>query len=207
MFGQQLGRLEIDRPVEPPFASGMDVGHLRPLADSTGFSEDWGAFATRPPRIDSGTFARRRDAWGFQHVEARVAPPPVERGASLQTAADLASRRPAAVIEAMLRQLLAGHRVLAARKLADAVPVDQALDESLRRLLIVLAAPVVRRRLPARAKGFENIEWLRRNAGSHAGRWVALVDGELLAADESLAALRRKLTEIAPHANPFLHRL
>ena len=206
MFGQQLGRLEIDSPVEPPFASGMDVGHLRPLAESTGFSEDWGAF-TRPPRIDLGTFARRRDAWGFQHVEARVAPPPVERGTSLRTAADLASRRPAAVIEAMLRQLLAGHRVLAARKLADAVPVDQALDESLRRLLIVLAVPVVRRRLPARAKGFENIEWLRRNAGSHVGRWVALVDGELLAADESLAALRRKLKELAPHVKPFLHRL
>jgi len=119
----------------------------------------------------------------------------------------LGSRRPAAAIEAMLRQLLADHRVLAARKLADALPPDQALDESLRRLLIVLAAPVVRRRLPARAKGSDNLEWLRRNAGSHAGRWVALVDGELLAADDSLAALRRKLAEVAPHANPFLHRL
>ena len=207
MFGQQLGRLEVDSPVEPPFVSGMDVGPLRPLADSTGFGGGWGAFATRPPRIDSGAFARRGDAWGFQQVGARVAPPLVGRGASLQTAADLASRRPAAAIEAMLRQLLADHRVLAARKLADAVPMEQAPDESLRRLLIVLAAPVVRRRLPARAKGFKNIEWLRRNAGSHVGRWVALVDGELLAADESLAALRGKLTEIAPDANPFLHRL
>ena len=207
MYGQQLGRLEIDSPLEPPFASATDVGHLRPLADSTGFSEGRGWLAMGAAPIDSGTFARRRDAWGFQHVEACVAPPPVERGASLETAADLASRRPAAAIEAMLRQLLAGHRVLAARKLADAVSLDQTADESLRRLLIVLAAPVVRRRLPARAKGFENIEWLRRNAGSHVGRWVALVDGELLAADESLAALRRKLTEIAPHANPFLHRL
>ena len=207
MFGQQLGRLEVDTPWAPPFASAMDVGHRRPLADSTGFNEGSGWFVTAPPRIDAGTFTRSEDAWGFQHVEVRVAPPPVERGASLRTAADLASRRPAAVIEAMLRQLLAGHRVLAARKLADAVPVDQALDESLRRLLVVLAAPVVRRRLPARAKGFENLEWLRRNAGSHVGRWVALVGGELLAADESLAALRRRLAEIAPHANPFLHRL
>ena len=119
---------------------------------------------------------------------------------------DPAARR-AAAIETTLRQLLAEHRILAARKLADAVPPDQALDESLRRLLTVLAPPVVRRRLPARAKGSDNIEWLRRNARSHAGRWVALVDGELLAADESLAALRRKLAEIAPHANPLLHRL
>ncbi len=185
----------------------MDVGHLRPLADSTGFSEGPWRFATSPPQSDWGPFARRRDAWGFlQPVEAHPAPP-VERGASLQAAADLASRRPAVAIEVMLRQLLADHRVLAARKLADAVPLDQALDESLRRLLLVLAEPVVRRRLPARPKSADNIEWLRRNAGSHAGRWVALADGELLAADESLAALRRKLREFAPPVEPFLHRL
>ena len=123
---------------------------------------------------------------------------------------DPAARRPAAAIETTLRHLLAEHRILAARKLADAVPRDQALDESLRRLLTVLASPVVRRRLPARARGSDNIEWLRRNARSHAGRWVALVDGELLAADESLAALRRRLAELAPHAphvKPFVHRL
>lgn len=207
MFGQQLGRLEVDSPVEPPFVSAMDVGHLRPLADSTGFSEGRRRFATDPPRIDPGAFDRRRDAWGFQRVEVRVAPPPFEPGASLQATADLASRRPAVAIEVMLRQLLADHRVLAARKLADAVPLDQALDESLRRLLLVLAEPVVRRRLPARPKSADNIEWLRRNAGSHAGRWVALADGELLAADESLAALRRKLRAFAPHVEPFLHRL
>ncbi len=207
MFGQQLGRLEIDSPMEPAFASATGVGHVRPLADSTGFSDGRGWFAAGAAPIDSGTLARRRDAWGFQHVEACVAAPPVERGASFQTAQDLGSRRPAAAIEAMLRQLLAAHRVLAARKLADAVPLDQALDESLRRLLIVLAAPVVRRRLPARAKGADNIEWLRRNAGSHARRWVALADGELLAADESLAALRRRLKELAPHVKPFVHRL
>ena len=119
---------------------------------------------------------------------------------------DPAARR-AAAIETTLRQLLAEHRIPAARKLADAVPPDQALDESLRRLLTVLAPPVVRRRRPAREKGSDNIEWLRKNAGSHAGRWVAPVDGELLAADESLAALRRRLAELAPHTKPFLHRL
>ena len=207
MFGQQLGRLEIDNPVEPPFASAADVGRVRPLADRTGFSERWGWFATGAAQIGPGTFPRERDAWGFQSVEPWVAGPPAERRASFQPAQDLGSRRPAAAIEAMLRQLLAGHRVLAARKLADAVPLDRTADESLRRLLVVLAEPVVRRRLPARAKSSDNIEWLRRNACSHAGRWVALADGELLAVDESLAALRRKLTELAPHVKPFLHRL
>ena len=207
MFGQQLGCLDIDSPVRPPFALATDVGHLRPLAESTGFSEGPWRFATGPPPVDSGAFARGRDAWGVpQPLEIRPAPP-VERGASLQSTADLASRRPAAAIEAMLRQLLADHRVLAARKLADAVPLDQALDESLRRLLIVLAEPVVRRRLPAGPKSADNIEWLRRNARSHAGRWVALANGELLAADESLAALRRKLRQLAPQVKPLLHRL
>lgn len=206
MFGQQLGRLEIDGPVETPFASAMDVGHLRPMADSTGFSGGQ-AWVTGPPRIDTGAFDRRRDAWGLhQHVEAYVAPP-AEPGTSLQAKADLASGRPAAAIELMLRRLLADHRVLAARKLADAVPLNQALDESLRRLLVVLAEPVVRRRLPAGPKDADNIEWLRRNAGSHAGRWVALADGRLLAADESLAALRRKVQQFAPHVEPLLHRL
>ena len=200
MFGQQLGSLDIDSPVQPPFASAMDAGHRRSLADSTGFGEGPWRFATVPPRIDASTVARRKDAWGVvQPLEAHPVPP-VERGASLRSTADLATRRPAAAIEVMLRQLLADHRVLAARKLADAVPLDQALDESLRRLLIVLAEPVVRRRLPAGPKSADNIEWLRSNAGSHAGRWVALADGKLLAVDESLAALRRKLQQL-------LHRL
>ena len=164
-------------------------------------------FATPLPRIVSRTFAPSGDAWGFQRVETRVAPPPVARGASLESAADLASRRPAADIEAMLRQLLANHRILAARKLADAVPPDLASGESLRRLLVVLAPPVVRRRTPARAGGADDIEWLRRHAGAHAGKWVALAGGELLAADKSLAALRRRLTDLAPHVEPLLHRL
>ena len=207
MFGQQLGRLEFDNPVESPFASAMDVGPARHLADRIGFSEGQGWFASRATPIDPAPFARGSDAWGLQFIEPRVAEPPVERAASSQTAQDLGSRRPAAAIEVMLRQLLADHRVLAARKLADAVSLDRTVHESLRRLLVVLAEPVVRRKLPARAKSADNIEWLRRNAGSHAGRWVALADGDLLAADESLAALRRKLTGLALHVKPFLHRL
>lgn len=267
MFGQQLGRLDGDRSVEPPLALPTDVGQLRPLADSAALGEGRGRFATGLASIDSGALVRPGYALGLRHVETCSAPSPVEGGAggpwwnsplpssrdasrpaapfvdrmspiralitpcqpgassarrcpadvaqrgvrpragSLQTMQGLGSRRPAAAIETMLRRLLADHRVLAARKLADAVPRDQVLDESLRRLLIVLAEPVVRRRRPARAKSSDNIEWLRRNAGGHAGWWVALADGELLAADESLAALGRKLTGLAPHARPFLHRL
>ncbi len=206
MFGQQPGVFEATPPLEP-FASATRVGHLRPLAESAGFSDGRSRFATPLPRIDSRTFARSGDAWGFQRIGPRAAPPPVERSAGLDSTTYLASRRPAADIEAMLRQLLADNRILAARRLADAVPPDLASRESLRRLLVVLAPPVVRRRTPARAGGAANIEWLRRHAGAHAGKWVALAHGELLAADESLAALRRRLREIAPRAKPLLHRL
>lgn len=165
------------------------------------------AGALRPAGVLVATPGSTKGGLGLQFAELRVVGAPDESRASVRLAQDMGSRRPAAAIEAMLRQLLADHHVLAARKLADALPPDQPLGESLRRLLVVLAPPAVRRRLPARAKGFDNLEWLRRNAGRHAGRWVALVDGELLAADDSLAALRRKLAKIAPHANPFLHRL
>ena len=109
-------------------------------------------------------------------------------------------------IESMARQLLARDQILAARKLVDAIPSDR-FSESLRRLRVVLAEPVVRRRLPARAKRSGDIDWLRRNARSYSGKWVAMADGELIAADESLAALRRRLRELAPKIKPLLHRL
>ncbi len=108
----------------------------------------------------------------------------------------------------MVRQLLAKERVLAARKLVAAVPSDDRVDEPLRRLRVVLAEPVVRRRFPAPVKRpGDDFDWLRRNAGRYSGKWVALADGELLAADESLAALRRSLRDLAPKIKPFLHRL
>ncbi|MCY4636837.1 MAG: DUF5678 domain-containing protein [Acidobacteria bacterium] len=109
--------------------------------------------------------------------------------------------------EALLERLAhTGLSGMAARKLVDAIPSDR-FPESLRRLRVVLAEPVVRRRLPARAKRSGDIDWLRSNARSYSGKWVALADGELIAADESLAALRRRLRELAPKIKPLLHRL
>ena len=118
----------------------------------------------------------------------------------------MASRLSSVLIESVARQLLVGDHVLAARKLVDGITSDH-VTESLRRLRVVLAEPVVRRRLPAPAKHSEDIEWLRKNAYSYSGKWVALADGKLLAADESLSVLRRLLKELTPKIKPFLHRL
>ena len=150
---------------------------------------------------------READDFGFQR-RFRFARRPDENGVDdgprfLQESASSLS---SVSIESMARQLLAGHHVLAARKLVDGIPADH-ITESLRRLRVVLAVPVVRRRLPASAKHLGDIDWLRRNAYSYSGQWVALADGKLLAADESLSALRRRLRELNPTINPFLHRL
>ena len=110
---------------------------------------------------------------------------------------DWASRLSSVSIESMARQLLANNHVQAARKLVDRVSSDHGTG-SLRRLRVVLAEPVVRRRLPATAQHSGDIDWLRRNAYSYSGKWVALGDGKLLAANESLPALRRHLREICP---------
>ncbi len=107
----------------------------------------------------------------------------------------------------MARRLLANGRVLAARKLVDGVPSDHVAGDTLRRLRVVLSEPVVRRTVPAQGKGSRNIEWLRRYAHRHSGKWVALVDGELVATDASLATLRRRLRQMAPKSKPLLHHL
>lgn len=110
-------------------------------------------------------------------------------------------------MESMARRLLANGRVLAARKLVDAAPSYRVADETLRRLRVALAEPVVRRTVPAQGKGSRDIEWLRRHAHRHTGKWVALVDGELVAADPSLPVLRRRLRRLAPTSKPLLHRV
>ena len=82
MFGQQLGRPEIDSSMEPPFVSATDVGrqplvtsvqgnteppftsatdvgYRCPLADRNGFSYGRGWITSVAASIDSGPFARQ----------------------------------------------------------------------------------------------------------------------------------------------------
>ena len=204
MLRQQLGRLEIDSPLEPRFGPAKDSGRLRPAADNTGLTT-W--FTRGTPQINSRTFKRRTKAWSFPQEFDAYVERPIKRATNLQDKADLASREPTTTIELLLRRLLAEHHVVAARKLAEATPHDYSLNESLRHLLIVLAPPVIYRRLPAQANGSANIEWLLRNAENYTGTWVALANGNLLATDKSLAGLRRKLTDLGPDAEPLLHHL
>ena len=207
MSGQQLGDPANAAPSVPEFLVEDNSGSVLSQIERAGFSEGYVDFSTIGAGIASRFAPREADVFGFQ-LQPRFAERPDESGADdgSMFSQDWTSRLSSVSIESMARQLLANNHVQAARKLVDGVSSDHGAG-SLRRLRVVLAEPVVRRRLPATAKHSGDIDWLRRNAYSYSGKWVALGDGKLLAANESLPALRRHLREIAPKIKPFLHRL
>ena len=153
-------------------------------------------------------FARRPDRYQNQ-CDWPSLPLPVESlvqgGLPLSRSGELGSA--ANGIEATIRELLAQDRVLAARKLIHTLPSSHAGNARLRRLRHVLAEPVVRRTMRGRPGRSADIHWLRENAVTYAGKWVALADGDLLASDGSLRALRRRLKRLAPQAKPLFHHL
>ena len=204
---QQLGGAANGAPSVPEFLVEDNSGSVLSQIERAGFSDGHGDVSTVRAEIDSDSALREVDVFQFQ-LRPRFAKRPSESGADDEpmSSQDLASRLSSVPIESMARQLLARNHVLAARKLVDGVPSHH-VAESLRRLRVVLAEPVVRRRLPAPVKHSGDIDWLRGNAYNYSGKWIALADGTLLAADESLAALRRRLRELAPKIKPFLHRL
>ena len=207
MSEQRLGGRLVATPPVPEVLVERNAGSVLSQMERAGFGDDHGVFSTGGAEIASDSVEREADVFGSQR-RPRPVPRPGEIGADdgPSLSQGLASRLSSVSIETMARQLLARGQVLAARKLVDAIPSDR-VAESPRRLRVVLAEPVVRRRLPARAKRSGDIDWLRRNARNYSGKWVALADGELLAADESLAALRWRLRELAPKIKPLLHRL
>ena len=209
MTSGQLGTLGLDD-------SGAQSLALTKVAGGSLLAMEGGEFGGHEGRTSTaGAMSRgdgplrQTDAFRFQLAASRLPRPHVKwHTPCMPTPFQDSWRRSQAVaVESMVRQLLARHRILAARKLVQAVPAEQAVDEPLRRLRMVLAEPVVRRRIPAHLRRSGDIAWLRRNAGNYTGKWVALVDGTLLAAEDSLSALRRSLRERALDARPFLHRL
>ncbi len=207
MSGQHLGHSPITVPAAPESSAKKTSGSALSQIQGTGFREGQGKFSTAGTALASRT-PPQRDIFGLQ-LESRPTTRPGEQRADHGTRLShhLASRPSTISIEAMARRLLAKGRVLAARKLVDGAPSDHVAGETLRRLRAVLAEPVVRRTVPAQGKGARDIEWLRRQAYRHSGKWVALVDGELVADDASLAVLRRRLRQLAPRSKPLLHRL
>ena len=144
-----------------------------------------------------------------QSVEPRAAKYPTESSLDAwpPLSQGLGSRSSTVAIESMIHQLLAKEHVLAARKLIEAVSSEDTGQGSVRRLRTILAKPIVRRRLPPQVDSSGDIDWLRKHPKSYSGKWVALAEGRLVAADESLAALRHHLKKLRLQTKPLLHRL
>ncbi len=207
--GQQLGRIEADTSAARPFEPMEVAGRGASAVEGGRFDARESVFSSLGAPLGGSPVPQQPDILRFQFVEPRSRWQRVDWNARYQPPRlqDSWSRSPAVAIESMVRQLLVRDRILAARKLVQAVPSDQVVERSLRRLRVVLAEPVIRRRIPARARCSGDIDWLRRNSGNYAGRWVALVDGTLLAAADSLSELRRRLKGRAADARLVLHRL
>ncbi len=209
MTSGQLGTPGLDDSGARSFALTKVAGGSLLAIEGGEFGGREGRTSTARVMLRGDRPPRQTDAFQFQLAAPRLPRPHVKWHAHCEPTLfqDSWPRSQAVAVESMVRQLLARRRILAARKLVQAVPSEQAIDEPLRRLRMVLAEPVVRRRIPARLRRSGDIAWLRRNAGNYTGKWGALVDGTLLAAEDSLSALRRSLRERAPAARPFLHRL
>ena len=208
MSGQQLGLSTPPTPTLPGPPSETSKGSPLSQLHSAGFSERAPNLSVASTPGAAGASSSDQGVFDFQ-----IKPPPATRPAERAThyeyrvLHDLPSRLSAVSLESIARQLLASDHARAARKLLDGMPSDHVANEQLRRLRMVLAAPVVLRKLPAQGNRSADIDWLRKNARNYSGKWVALTNGHLLAADKSLATLRRNLKQRAPNIKPFLHRL
>jgi hypothetical protein len=104
----------------------------------------------------------------------------------------------------LLRELLEKGRIWEARNLleiaGDAVPQDSKIREA-------LAPPRIKK---SPEKGFDRsaeFNWLKTKAAAYRGKWVALLDEQLLASADSLRDLLSKVRAIKPERKPLIHRI
>ena len=105
---------------------------------------------------------------------------------------------------AIARELLGREQISAARSVLQSVSRDH-VDEPSRRLMAVLARPLLRPAQPPRRSNAAELQWLRQNASQHHGRWVALVGGDLVDSDGNLQTLIDRIRASALPVSPFFH--
>jgi hypothetical protein len=104
------------------------------------------------------------------------------------------SLQPASDIDRGIRLALAAGAHLFARSLA----AEGAKHQELQKMARILAPPrVVKRSLPPDPSMRANQAWLVEHAREYGGRWVALEQGNLVAAAATVAELRSQLNDIA----------
>ncbi len=105
----------------------------------------------------------------------------------------------------VVRDLIEREQVGAARKLLAGLPLEYLSDPLVRRLLKTLAQPVVKARQKQDIDRQKDYDWLRDHAREYAGQWVALHEGQLLAASATLRDISEKVKALRLSHPPLLH--
>jgi len=106
-----------------------------------------------------------------------------------------------------IRSLIAEERISSARQLAEVAVRRHPDCEELKLLLEALYPGDVIRRELADSSHRSNMEWLTRHQEEHRGTWVALLDGQLVAANTDLEALMAALSPLGSDRRPLIHHI
>lgn len=108
---------------------------------------------------------------------------------------------------ALLQRLLDVEAIPSARHTLEALPLRLLETPPLARIRRALPPPAVRK-VPRRGGDRDaEFRWLRQNAAAYKGRWVAILQGRLLASAASLKDLRRQLEALRPEVQPLIHKV
>jgi hypothetical protein len=115
--------------------------------------------------------------------------------------------KPVATLVAQIRSLMAEERISSARELADTAFRLHPDRDELRLLREALYPGSVARRKLSDSSHRQNMEWLTLHQEEHRGKWVALLDGELVASDANLDVLMSAVSPLGSDRKPLVHHI
>lgn len=105
----------------------------------------------------------------------------------------------------VVRDLIEREQISTARRLLAGLPLEYLSDPLVLRLLKTLAQPVVKACQKQDVDRQKDYDWLREHARKYMGQWVALHDGQLLAASATLRDISEKVKALRLRHPPLLH--
>ena len=103
--------------------------------------------------------------------------------------------------------LMENEQITLARKALAAVPVGRLSDPIIMRLRNMLAVPVTKTSQKRDIDRTLDYQWIRDHAQDYRGQWVALDNGQLLAAAASLRELLDRVKPLRAEHRPLLHQI
>ena len=103
--------------------------------------------------------------------------------------------------------LMEREQIALARKTLDALSVGQLGDPMIMRLRKMLAVPVTKTSQKRDIDRALDYQWIRDHAEDYRGQWIALDNGQLLAAAASLRELLDCVKPLSPEHRPLLHQI